>query len=199
MCTYGTHQQGHLATWCQCATTRDSQRSLRIGVSVSAVINRLLSKITFLMRERQDTRGLHADPSVWACFNQIYCFCASLPSLLQYGTKAREFYESLGPHSPLSAGGLAAEYSGRANQALLGLVQKMVVLDPESRPSAAELLQDPVFAGLRNISQISKDNQQLVAESVSKSLEILKVRLRAWREPPGDEQPAVVPHLSEED
>ena len=121
--------------------------------------------------------------------------------MLQYGTKAREFFESLRPHSPLSAGGLAAEYSGRANQELLGLVQKMVVLDPESRPSAAELLQDPVFAGLHNSSQISKDNQQLVAELVelSKSLEILKVRLRAWREPPGDEQPAVVPHLSEED
>ena len=151
------------------------------------------------MRERQDRRGLHAYPSIWACFNQMYCLCAYLPSLLQYGTKAREFFEILRPHSPLSAGGLAAEFSGRANQELLGLVQKMVVLDPESRPSAAELLQDPVFAGLHNSSQISKGKQQLVAESVSKSLEILKVRLRASREPPGDEQPAVVPHFSEED
>ena len=31
--------------------------------------DRLLSQATFLMRERQDRRGLHADPSVWACFN----------------------------------------------------------------------------------------------------------------------------------
>ena len=82
----------------------------------------------------------------------------------------------------MQAPGLVAKYSSRADKELLGLVQKMLVLDPDSRLSAAELLQEPVFASLRNDSQSSKDQQRLsIANSVSESLvEILKVRMRNW-------------------
>ena len=111
----------------------------------------------------------------------ICCFLAPLSALLQYDTKARDFFESLRPDSHYSAGGLAAKYPKRKKKRLLGLVQRMLVLDPDSSPSAAELLRDPVFKGLRNHSQSSKDNQRQIADSVSKSLKILKVRLRDWR------------------
>ena len=109
------------------------------------------------------------------------CFC----HLLQFGTEAREFFESLRPHQKHEeAPGLAAKYSNRADEELLGLVQKMVVLDPDSRLSAAELLREPVFASLRNHSRSSKDQQRLIADLVSESLEILKVRMRNWTTEP---------------
>ena len=79
------------------------------------------------------------------------------------------------PWSPPA--GLVAEYPD-ANRALLKFVQRMMDLDPDNRPSAAELLQDPIFWKVQQLTKRKTPNfaKKLPIVRKHKELMIREVR-----------------------
>ena len=73
--------------------------------------------------------------------------------------------------------GFVRHYKHMANAELLGFVEKMMELDPDKRPSASRLLQDPVFAGITRAKGLTQEAKESISQS-HKELKMRKVRVK---------------------
>ena len=121
-------------------------------------------------------RDLSFAESLSACHLQwgTDVHCRHAVSFPQYDDQAQPLFRSNRPNSSsTSPTGLAAEHP-EANKELLELVQRMLDLDPDIRPTVSQLLQDPVFAGLANST--SAFQRQFTSDAFYKSLDDINSR-----------------------
>ena len=95
---------------------------------------------------------------------------------LQYDKRGRHVFETNRPGPAAKPIGFAREYRRMADTELLGFVERMMELDPDQRPSAARLLQDPVFAGITRAKGLTQETKESISQS-HKELKMRKARM----------------------
>ena len=150
--------------------------SPRVCVAFRTLVVLLLAAFSVLynlpLRTKATTRCRIYDSLLVICTGgpDVHSLAAAF---CKYHDQAQPLFRSNRPNSSSTPTGLAAEHP-EANKELLELVQRMLDLDPDSRPTVKQLLQDPVFAGLG--SSIPAIQRQLTSDAFSKSLEAINSR-----------------------